>query len=75
MGIVLPGKVEDALEELFKPTNVEALTRVIQRAPVLVSKVETLITEGQAAVARVNRAAERLEGIIERVQAAVADPS
>lgn len=75
MGFVLPGKVEDALENIFKPANVEAINRCIQRAPVLLTKVELFVAEGNMAIERLNRAAAKLEGIVERVQRAVPDPA
>lgn len=74
MGLILPGKVETALEEIFKPANVEAVNRVIQKLPTVLTKVELAVAEGYMAIERCNRAAAKLESIVERVQAAIPDP-
>lgn len=68
MGLLLPGKVEAALVEIFKPANVEAVNRFVQGLPVIRTKVEMLVAEGFLAVERANRAAATLEEIVRRIQ-------
>ena len=63
----IPDEIEDGLKSLFKPANVEAVNRLIQRAPVVLAKIEKLVDEGQKAVEHGSKAAGDIEVIVSRV--------